>query len=356
MGFKESEENESLGSESHRLKNQLSYSIENGSESHRLKNQLSDSSENENILDFAEDTPVSRNSKPMNKKVEKHQKQRSSTDWSMGSLSYKSMDDLINSPEHNNNQIQNIEDQRLYAEALINAIKVLKTNVSRLERQVEMSDLELESLHKQILEENKRGQELLKKLYGELEVEKREKEELKIHIDDITLDYKFLLLENEDMSLKLENVENEFSSSLAMGLVKELEKQGRDFEDDVEDLMKCKLEVDDDLRNAMLESQSLKQQMREMQEAVKNSNVELSLMKSTHKKEVQKLCDQIKEMSLELEKVGEREVMVTEFGSLKMETEKLQMESTNWTSLMSEKNVMIRTLQSELKMLRDDYT
>ncbi|XP_042754477.1 uncharacterized protein LOC111901725 isoform X2 [Lactuca sativa] len=407
---RESEENESLKSESL-----------------RLKNQLSDSSENGNILDFAEDTTVSRNSKPVNKKVEKHQKQRSSTDWSMGSLSDRSMADLINSPEHNNsnnnNQIQNNEDQRLYAEASRNAVEVLKSNVSRLERQVEMSDLELESLRKQIHKENKRGQDLLKKvtelqeekealeeekkkdiatmkeLYGELEVEKREKEGLKVHVDDITLDYKFLLQENEDMSLKLENVENEYSKSLTMvkqyeiqvkrleekvmnqaleisqsfdtiseyethikGLEKELEKQGRDFEDDVEDLMKSKLEADEDLRNARLENQSLKQQMREMQEAVENSNVELSLMKSTHKKEVEKLCDQmnmqeeqIKEMSLELEKVGEREVMVMEFGSLKMETEKLQKESTNWTSLMSEKNVMIRTLQSELKMLRGDY-
>lgn len=410
LSFRESEENESLGSESR-----------------RLKNQLSDSSENGNILDFAQDDYLNsenkrdvelehtRNSKPPNKKAEKHQKQRSSTDWSMGSLSDRSMADLINSPDH--------QEQRLYAEASKTAVEVLKSDISRLERQAELSDLELESLRKQILKENKRGQDLLKKvselneekealeeekekdsaikkeLYVEIEVQKREKEELKIHVDDITLDYKFLLQENEDMSLKLENTQSEHSKNLATikqyeiqvkrleekimnqaleisqsfdtiseyethikRLENELEKQGHDFEDDVEDLMKAKMETEEDLRNAWTESQSLKQQMRDMQEEVEKSNLELSLAKSTHQKEVQKLCDQtnqqaekIKQMALELEKLGERELMVTEFGSLKRETEKLQKESTNWTSLMSEKNVLIRSLQSELKMLRGDY-
>lgn len=393
--FRESEESESLHSESR-----------------RLKTQLSDSSEN---LDYEQDTTVPRNSKPVNNKAEKHQKQRSSTDWSMGSLSDRSMGDLLNSPEHNNDN-----DKRVYAEASKNAIEVLKSDVTRLERQAELSDLELESLRKQILKENKRVQDLLKKvnevneekealeeekrkdvamkkeLYAEIEVEKREKEELKIHVDDITTDYKLLLQENEDMCLKLENAESESLAKIKRyeiqvkrleekivnqaleisqsfdtiteyethikKLEKELEKQGRDFEDDVEDLMKGKMEAEEELRNTRFENQSLKQQMRELQEAVEKSNLDLSLTKSTHKKQVEKLCDetnrqaeQIKQMSLELEKLGERELMVTEFGSLKKETEKLQKESTNWTSLMSEKNVMIRTLQSELKMLRGDY-
>nr|KAJ0217772.1 hypothetical protein LSAT_V11C300149870 [Lactuca sativa] len=112
----------------------------------------------------------SKNSKP-------HQKQRSNTYWSMGSLSDRSMADLIKIPEHNNNnQIQNNEDHRLCAEASRNEIEVLKSNVSRLGTQVEMSDLELESLRKQILKENKRGQDMLKKV-TELQEEKEALEE-----------------------------------------------------------------------------------------------------------------------------------------------------------------------------------
>ncbi|GJS30082.1 hypothetical protein Tco_0490702 [Tanacetum coccineum] len=55
---------------------------------------------------------------------------------------YRSMADLLNSPKQN------------YTEASKNAVEVLKSDVSRLERQAELSELELESLHKHILKEN----------------------------------------------------------------------------------------------------------------------------------------------------------------------------------------------------------
>ncbi|KAI3710126.1 hypothetical protein L2E82_39900 [Cichorium intybus] len=106
------------------------------------------------------------------------------------------------------------------------------------------------------------------------------------------------LAENEDMPLKLENVERS------------------DFEDDVEDLMKAKVEAEEALRDKMFESQSLKQQMGALQEAVEKSNKEILFTKDEHEKEK---------------------------------------ESTNWRSLMTEKDVMIRTLKSELKMVRDKF-
>ncbi|KAI3808217.1 hypothetical protein L1987_24165 [Smallanthus sonchifolius] len=246
------EDNESLLSESFRSQNQASDCNENGS------------------------------SNPVNKKGgENLAKQRSSTDC---------------------------PDQH-YTEASKN-VHVLKSEVSRLERQAELSELELESLRKQILKENKRSQDLLRKmdelseekealetecddireeleemeeknseishlsenindLYAQLEVERKEKEELKIHIEDISLDYKFLLQENDDMSSKsLTTIEehdlqvkrleekimnqaleisrlldtNAESETHIMGLEKELEKQGHDFEDDVKDLMEVKIE------------------------------------------------------------------------------------------------------------------
>lgn len=91
--------------------------------------------------------------------------------------------------------------------------------------------------------------------------------------------------------------------------------------------------------------------MRGLQEAVEKSNQEILFTKDAHKKEVQKLCDhihlqagQIKKMSLEIENKAE------------VEMEKLQKELTNCTSLMSEKNVVIRNLKSELKMFRQKTT
>nr|KAJ0211916.1 hypothetical protein LSAT_V11C400160770 [Lactuca sativa]KAJ0214237.1 hypothetical protein LSAT_V11C400160760 [Lactuca sativa] len=122
-------------------------------------------------------TTRSRITKPDLGNIQQELKTSSKTYWSMGSLSDISMADLIKIPEHNNNnQIQNNEDHRLCAEASRNEIEVLKSNVSRLGTQVEMSDLELESLRKQILKENKRGQDMLKKV-TELQEEKEALEE-----------------------------------------------------------------------------------------------------------------------------------------------------------------------------------
>lgn len=423
-------------------------------ESVRSKNQASDRSENGNSKKGDE---IQR---------EKHVKQRSSTDWSLGSLSDRSMADLLNSPEHNyNNQTNGYT-----TEASKNAVEVLKSHVSRLERQAELSELELESLRKQMLKENKRGQDLcgridelreekealerecdrkmeeknkeisylsekiresemekeaIESVYAELEVERKEKEELKIHIDDISLDYKMLLQENDDISSKLEEtqvqqmkMQSEYSKSLSTtvkeyelqmkrleekimnqamelsksldtigelethikSLEKELEKQGQDFEDDVQDLMKAKIEqeervvqAEEALRKSKLTNATA---VENLQEALEKSQQELLSLKDTHKLQVEKLCEQIdqqaeqiKKMSLELEAcndskehgenksdlqewIREKETMVTEFNSLKKETENLQKEST---SLVSEKNVMIRTLKSELKRLRGDY-
>nr|GFD24429.1 hypothetical protein [Tanacetum cinerariifolium] len=124
-------------------------------------------SKSENNPNFQEQATVKKKSKPLNKKVDK---QRSSNDWSLGSLSDRSMADLLNSPEQN------------YTEASKNAVEVLKSDLSRLERQAELSELELESLRKQILKESKRGQDLCRiidELREEKEVLEKECDQLK---------------------------------------------------------------------------------------------------------------------------------------------------------------------------------
>nr|XP_043616551.1 COP1-interactive protein 1 [Erigeron canadensis] len=534
---REFEENESLQSESVKSKNQKSDSSENGNmldfaeDEYLSKNdsRANRDSKLENKPNFQENSAVRKNSKPPNKKGE--QQRSSPDDWSLGSLSDRSMADLINSPEQNyQNQTHNG-----YNEVSKTLVEVLRSDISRLERQAELSELEIGSLRKQIQKENKRGQDLSRKvdelreekealekecdllkssqkrnynavshplespeklkalldemreelkhekslnksltsnlrkteesnselleevkdldtimeekdtkisylsqklkesqttketmegLYAEIELERKEKEELKIHIEDITQDYKFLLQENEDMSSKLENtqleqmtMQNEYSNSLTTikqyelqvkrleekivnqalelsrsldttaefethikDLEKELEKQGQDFEDDVADLMKVKIEQEE--RVVQAEEAFRKSKLanaatvENLQKALEKSNQELLMTKDAHEQEVQKLCDQIdrqaeklKQMSLELETskshgenncdseewIRERTILVTELNSLKKEAEKQHKESRSSTSLMSEKNVMIRTLQSELKMLRGDY-
>uniref|UniRef100_A0A251SE67 Putative EEIG1/EHBP1 N-terminal domain-containing protein n=2 Tax=Helianthus annuus TaxID=4232 RepID=A0A251SE67_HELAN len=336
-------ENESLSSESFRSKNQASDSIENG------------------------------NSNPVNK-------QRSSTDWSFGSLSDRSMGDTLKSPQHS------------YTEASKDDVHALKSEVSRLEKQAELSALELESLRKQILKENKRSQDLSTKmselneenealetecdeikeelkyekslnkdlvrkmegknieishlaenidaLYARLELERKEKEELKIHIEDNELQIKRLeeKIMNQALEISKSLDKNEEFETHIIRLEKELEKQAHEFENDVQDLMKLKIEQEERVVQA--------------EEALKKSTL-------TNAAEVEKLCDQInqqmeqiKQISLEIEAYkehGEHNYDLKELNSLKKE-------STSWKSSISEKNVMIRTLKLELKMLRGDYS
>ncbi|XP_076899794.1 uncharacterized protein LOC143553767 [Bidens hawaiensis] len=371
---RESEENESIQSESVKSRNQASDTSENG------KSNPASKTEGNNIV-----------------------KQRSITDWSLGSLSDRSMTDLLHSPEEKDD------------------VNALKAEVARLERQAELAELELESLRKQITKENNRSHNLSLKLegvkeeneelvmavkdfekkledknikishlsedieniYAELEAEKKEKEELKVHIEDITLDYKYLLQENDDMSSKSLTTNKEYdvqvkkleekimdqaleiSKTLDTNaelethikrLEKELEKQVNDFEDDVQDLMKAKVEQEERVAQA---EEALRKSTLVNAAVVEKLNQELLKLKDAHKKEVQKLYDQ---MSLELEsckKVIENnndlEEMVKEREALVAEVNSLKKESMSWTSLMSEKNVVIRSLKSELKVLRGDY-
>ncbi|KAK9075326.1 hypothetical protein SSX86_003649 [Deinandra increscens subsp. villosa] len=374
------------------------------SESVRSRNQASDCSENGNS------NPVG------NTGGENIVKQRSLTDWSMGSLSDRSIADLLHSPEEN------------YAAGSKDESNSLKSEVARLERQAELAELELESLRKQISKENIRSQDLCRKvseineekealevecnelsksnselvisvrdferkmvekdkeishlsediesICAELELEKKEKEELKIHIEDISLDYKFLLQENDDilsksttsireyelqvkrLEEKIANQALEISKLLDTNaefethiqrLEKELEKQGHDFEDDVQDLMKAKIEQEERVVQA---ENALRKSTLVNAATIEKCNQELLLVIDAHKQEVQKLYDQIDQMSLELESCKSirenNSDLVVEFDSLKKE-------SASWTSLTSEKNVVIRTLKSELKVLRGDY-
>ncbi|XP_076956681.1 uncharacterized protein LOC143631956 [Bidens hawaiensis] len=291
------------------------------SESFRSNSQASDSTENGN-------------SNRVNK-------QRSSTDWSFGSRSDRSMIDIIKSPDYN------------YTESSKNEVHMLK-------RRAEFSELELESLRKQIIKESKRSQDLMRKmseikeelnhekslnkniddLHARLEVERKEKEELKIHIEDMSLDYNYLLQENNDMDSKYLTKIKEYELQIKR-LEKELEEQRHEFEDDVQKLLKIKIDQEERVDQA--------------EEALRKSTLinadAVEKLKDAHKQEAQKLCDQIDQMALEIEaskEHGECNYNLEKFNSLKKE-------STSWKSSVSEKNVMIRTLKLELKMVRGDY-
>ncbi|KAK4280357.1 hypothetical protein QN277_011989 [Acacia crassicarpa] len=83
---------------------------------------------------------------------ETHMRRRSNTDWSLGSTSDGSLGDWTNSLE--DNQKDKLRDHS------DNASEKLKSEITSLKRQVEVSELELESLRRQVAKESSRGQSM----------------------------------------------------------------------------------------------------------------------------------------------------------------------------------------------------
>ncbi|KAI9384990.1 hypothetical protein POPTR_012G141200v4 [Populus trichocarpa] len=96
---------------------------------------------------------------------------RTSTDWSMGSVSDGRLVDSTNSPEENlPRELQETSDE---------SIEKLNSELSNLMRQSELSELELQTLRRQITKESRRGQDLsrhVKELEEERDALKTESE------------------------------------------------------------------------------------------------------------------------------------------------------------------------------------
>ncbi|KAG2711301.1 hypothetical protein I3760_04G070800 [Carya illinoinensis] len=104
-----------------------------------------------------------------------HVHRRSNTDCSMDSASYGSLVDSINSPE------DNLPGERLQ-EASDDAIKKFKNEIAALMRQAEVSEMELESLRRQIVKERKQAGDTLSRNIFSL---KEEKDALKIECEQL---------------------------------------------------------------------------------------------------------------------------------------------------------------------------
>ncbi|XP_057952440.1 uncharacterized protein LOC131146703 isoform X2 [Malania oleifera] len=98
--------------------------------------------------------------------TEDYAHQRSNTDWSVDLDSDGSLVDSANSFEESRENLQEVSER---------SIQKLKNEISILSRQAEITDLELQSLRKQIVRESKRGQDLSRQM-SKL---KQERDELK---------------------------------------------------------------------------------------------------------------------------------------------------------------------------------
>ncbi|KAJ1411830.1 NT-type C2 domain [Sesbania bispinosa] len=161
--------------------------------------------------------------------------QRSPWDWSAGSEHGLSMDDSINAlPRERSQQTSDMENEKLKAE------------IAALARQVNVSDLELQTLRKQIVKESKRGQDLSKEVISL----KEERDKLKTECENLR-SFRKRMDEAKNLENQLKKQSEEFSNSLATiksleaeisRLEEELEKQAQGFEADLDSVTREKIE------------------------------------------------------------------------------------------------------------------
>jgi chromosome segregation ATPase len=165
---------------------------------------------------------------------------RTSTDWSMGSVSDGRLVDSTNSPEENlPRELQETSDE---------SIEKLNSELSNLMRQSELSELELQTLRRQITKESRRGQDLSRhvkeleeerdalKTESELELqslrkqitkESRRGQDLSRHVKELEEERDALKTESE---LELQSLRKQITKESRRGLdlsrhVKELEEE-----------------------------------------------------------------------------------------------------------------------------------
>lgn len=154
-------------------------------------------------------------------------RRRSNTDWSVGSASDGSLGDWTNSLEDNNNNVA----RERFQEHSEDSTEKLKSEIASLMRQVEVSELELQTLRRQVAKESSRGQNLSRQIISLREERdklksKNEQLESQKEFNSETRTPKALQSEFKDARLQLKTVkeelvyEKELNSNLQLQLQK----------------------------------------------------------------------------------------------------------------------------------------
>ncbi|KAL0299515.1 UNVERIFIED_CONTAM: hypothetical protein Sradi_6611300 [Sesamum radiatum] len=155
-------------------------------------------------------------------------------------------------------------------------------------------------------DEAEKMKQKIENLYAEIEVHKKEKAEIRMDVERLTLDYESLEMEYKDIYSKLEQNEKEkmdmqhnYTESLAAvkqlkveSLQKELEKQAQVFEEDLEAVTRAKVEQE---QRAIRAEEALRKTRRNnanaaerLQEEFKQISAEMSLKIEENEKLAQK--------------------------------------------------------------------
>ncbi|KAF7821836.1 MAR-binding filament-like protein 1-1 [Senna tora] len=336
-----------------------------------LSHQLSFRSTDDNSYNVEEDGTRSGYTEQGNGTVkaiakETHVRRRSNTDWSLGSASDGSLGDWTNSVEDNN-----ISRDRLQ-ENSENGTEKLKGEISALMRQVEVSELELQSLRRQVAKESSRGQNLSRQIISLREERdmlrtKNEQLESQQNFNNETKSSKTLQSEIRDARLQLKAIKEEldYEKELSNNLQVQLQKtQNSNSElllavSDLEAMLEQKNKEILDLSTTNTKSQNITKEdddtteVDQLKQKIEDLNGEIDIS-NRHNEE---LNEHIRELSSEYELLKKENLDI----SLRLkqgEAQQIMLENEHSASLatIQQLEAQVEILEEKIKRQADEFS
>ncbi|CAI0546885.1 unnamed protein product [Linum tenue] len=185
---------------------------------------------------------------------------RSNTEWSMASASDESLVDSTNSPGDDNNNVP-----KQFHEGRDQSVQKLKSEIFGLMRQSELSEMELQTLRKQVTKETKRAQDLSKEMMDikeERDALERECEQLKLSrktVEAEALDR--VKTSNEGSRVKIEEMRKELAHEKELKV--NLELQLQKTQESNSELILAVQDLDDMLKGKSMEISMLTSKLEE---------------------------------------------------------------------------------------------
>lgn len=207
-------------------------------------------------------------------KTHNHAHQRSNTDWSVGSISDGSLAESTNSPDDNLGSDGSVEK--------------LKNEIAVMMRQVELSELELQSLRKQVAKESKRAQDQTRQIIS-----------LSNERDALTIECEQLRKQN---SIDIAEIERRLQSEEHLKVLQEEIREELNYEKEVSAHLRLQLEKMQDSNAELILA------VKDLNEMLEQKNMEISSLSS--KLEESKLVreDQLALEALAKERNKDKEV------------------------------------------------
>ncbi|CAH9121685.1 unnamed protein product, partial [Cuscuta epithymum] len=307
--------------------------------------------------------------------LKRYSHQRSSTDCSLGSTSDGSIIDTINRPK------EEIPRDMVLQETDTSSILRLQDQIKLLERQAEVSEIELQSLRRQVVKESKRGQDLVQQIFDLQE----ERDALKTECDQLKLkttewdveDSKLRQSEIEEWAAQLEGFRQELAHEKK--LKSKLELQLQKTEDSYSELILRVRDMDETLAKKNKEISSLSSKVesnksfnfRSNQNEEKNRYMfekgnESEEMKQTiekqakkievYEKEIEQLIVQKDHLVSDCEVLkDEKEDAYSELKQSELQRERLQKEYFEALASIKQLKAHVQELESEMQRQARNY-